>query len=424
MTVTAPCARDLRPAVHLTPPFGWMNDPHGLVHVEGTYHLFFQHVPGSLDWRQDCHWGHATSTDLLHWQIQPIALFPDADEVGIWSGCAVDPGDGELPRLFYTAVSEAELDFGRVRVARPDSGDLMSWSKGEVVARHQPGDTVFRDPMIIRESDGWRMLVGQGGAGEVAGVSTFTSPDLEQWTYDGLLASRAASEVPFTGVAFECPQLVRRTDRMDADVLLVSVWKDGTTYHVAGNAGSYANGRFEQAAWQQLTIGPGGHYAASHFADADGRPCLFFWLRGVTEPGEWTGAISVPYVVFTDAGRIVLSPHPAVAGARTAPRGDQPATALDIEWSPRGAGSLRLIGSDDDVRADLLLADGTLAITVPDAEPVIVEHRGATLRVIADAQVLEVVADGGLVGLPLRAGAGGLRPVADDPSHLAWWHLS
>lgn len=422
MTMTALSRTGLRPALHLTPPSGWMNDPHGLFHADGTYHLFFQHVPGSLDWRQDCHWGHATSTDLLHWEIQPIALFPDEEEVGIWSGCAVVPADGQ-PRLFYTSVVDGELDYGRVRLAHPDT-DLMSWSKGDVVARHNPGDAVFRDPMIIRESAGWRMFVGQGDDSEVAGIATFTSTDLETWAYDGLLATRPASAVPFTGVAWECPQLVRRTDGVAADLLLVSVWKDGVTYHVAGSAGSYADGRFEQGEWQQLTAGPGGHYAASHFTDVDGRPCLFFWIRGIAEPGAWTGAISVPYVVSTEGNRIVLTPHPHVAAARTAPDGDEPATALDLEWSPRGSGHLSLLGTDGMARVDLTLDAGELTVSVPGVDPVSVAHHQSTVRVIADAQVLEVIAEGGLVGLPLRDVDGGLVPRADDPSRLAWWHLS
>ncbi len=79
---------ELRPRVHLTPATGWLNDPHGMYVLDGTYHLFFQHVPDSLEWRTDIHWGHATSTDLLHWQMEPIALAPGDGDDGCWSGCA------------------------------------------------------------------------------------------------------------------------------------------------------------------------------------------------------------------------------------------------------------------------------------------------------------------------------------------------
>ena len=76
-----------RPQIHFSPMAHWMNDPNGLVYDKGNYHLFFQYYPGSTVWGP-MHWGHAVSKDLVHWEEQPVALYPDS--LGyIFSGSAV-----------------------------------------------------------------------------------------------------------------------------------------------------------------------------------------------------------------------------------------------------------------------------------------------------------------------------------------------
>ena len=80
-----------RPEFHFTPTKGWINDPYGLVFHGGVYHLFFQYVPDSVTWASNCHWGHATSRDLVSWVEQDPAIAPGEDDDGIWSGSlAVD----------------------------------------------------------------------------------------------------------------------------------------------------------------------------------------------------------------------------------------------------------------------------------------------------------------------------------------------
>ena len=61
-----------RPAFHVSPYVGWMNDPNGFSYYQGEYHLFYQYYPYDTHWNS-MHWGHVVSKDLLHWEYLPAA---------------------------------------------------------------------------------------------------------------------------------------------------------------------------------------------------------------------------------------------------------------------------------------------------------------------------------------------------------------
>ena len=97
----------MRPQVHFTTKNGWINDPNGLIYLNGTYHLFYQYNPAEACWG-NMHWGHATSHDLVHWNEEKTALFPD-ERGAMFSGSAIldeknllgKETDGQKAALLY-----------------------------------------------------------------------------------------------------------------------------------------------------------------------------------------------------------------------------------------------------------------------------------------------------------------------------------
>jgi beta-fructofuranosidase len=185
------------------------NDPHGIVYADGRYHLFFQYNPVGTVWFAACHWGRASSADLVTWQEHGIALAPGEGEVGCWSGSVVF--DGDVPTILYTRITSDDWGRGQVALAR-GSADLAAWRSDASVIDGPPAglDTIaFRDPYVSRADDGWRMIVGAELPGGIAAALQYRSDDLAGWRFDGVLAQRSTTETAgaWTGRLWECPQL-------------------------------------------------------------------------------------------------------------------------------------------------------------------------------------------------------------------------
>lgn len=430
MSDVHPSGDTTRPSLHLTADSGWINDPLGLTYRDGQYHLFFQYVPDQVEWRPDCHWGHATSDDLLHWTEHEVALAPGEGDDGCWSGSIVTPSEGE-PALFYTTVSLDDAQIGRVRVAHPRAADWNAWAKGEVLAALPEGvDAVaYRDPFVFHDGDRWRMLMGAGLADGTATALVHSSRDLRTWTFDGELAGRHTGESDplWTGRVWECPQLFPMGDKW---VLTVSVWEPLVLHYEAYAVGSYADGRFTPEHWGRLTYGPS-YYAGSTFTDAEGRRGLIYWLRGVADEGRrWTGANSIPHLLTPAGGVVAAEPHPNLVALREPGMdllaGDAVAIAAtaDIDWQvPPGSDGAALVIAAESGEEVLSLreAGGSLQACTPDGEWAM-PLDGGSVRVVLDGPVAEVFASSGCMALPLRS-AGGLVVTVTSGCHATAYGL-
>ncbi|NP_001284386.1 acid beta-fructofuranosidase-like [Cucumis melo] len=156
-----------RTAFHFQPEENWMNDPNGPLYYNGWYHFFYQYNPRAAVWGNIV-WGHAVSTDLIHWFHLPLALVPDQwyDINGVWTGSATILPDGQI-MMFYTGSTKEHVQVQNLAYPANLSDPLLiNWVKfsGNPVLVPPPGIDFrdFRDPTTAwSTSEGkWRIAIG------------------------------------------------------------------------------------------------------------------------------------------------------------------------------------------------------------------------------------------------------------------------
>lgn len=286
-----------RPQYHITPAENWLNDPNGLVYYKGRYHVFYQYNPNTKFPGDDKWWAHVSSTDLVNWEEEPVALCPD--EFGsMWSGSAVvDHGntsglfdrDGSGLVAFYTCTSDKDqqqcmaysLDDGKTWI-KYNGGKPIITVDDDPLRHHD-----FRDPKVFwhSESGRWMMIVGGGP------LRFFSSDNLREWRCEGAIPE----------LHTECPDLYR-----------MKVAETGEYKWVLSRAAVwYMVGDFRKVDGLWRFVPESGNrkynfgqdiYAGQTFSDTGDRRILIEWMVDagytwdigrVTDP--WNGALSLPY---------------------------------------------------------------------------------------------------------------------------------
>ncbi|WP_193213465.1 glycoside hydrolase family 32 protein [Luteolibacter marinus] len=262
-----------RPQYHFTSRRGWLNDPNGLVYQDGTWHLFYQHNPYNHGW-DNMHWGHATSTDLLHWKENPDALFPDAEGF-MYSGSGIVvpkdkttlkvEGDSALV-LAYTAAGGHSyvpgVKFTQALAISNDGGKTFQKFEGNPVVPHHVHEN--RDPKVFWHEPTSHWVMALYHDGNEYGI--YTSPDLVKWT--------RTSTYQIPGDA-ECPDLFELP--VDGD-------PKNTRWVAWGANGKYLLGDFDGREFKPdgapLRHYFGNTYAGQTYDNApDGRRVHFGWMR-------------------------------------------------------------------------------------------------------------------------------------------------
>jgi fructan beta-fructosidase len=199
-----------RPVYHFTPAKNWTNDPNGLILLNGVYHLYNQQNPFANHWGH-MSWGHATSTDLVHWKHLPIAMPETIDKDTTWrySGCAVwDKNNtsgfcktGGCIVAIYTADQPNLKKESQFIAYSNDNGLTYTNYKNNPVIDLQKRD--FRDPNVTwnEQTKKWVMVVSLPTDHK---LRFYASSNLKDWD---LLSEFGPAG--YTSAAWECPSLMQ-----------------------------------------------------------------------------------------------------------------------------------------------------------------------------------------------------------------------
>lgn len=194
-----------RPVYHHTPAYGWMNDPNGMFYKDGVYHLYFQWNPYGSVWG-NLHWGHSTSTDLMHWKFEGCAIVPDAWGAIFSGSCVVDHnntagfGKGAVVAFYTSAKATPWGDVQSQSMAYSlDNGKTFTKYEGNPILTSSEKD--FRDPKVFWYAPGkhWVMMLAVGQHMEI-----YSSVNLKEWKKESEFGAMQGAH----GGVWECPDLV------------------------------------------------------------------------------------------------------------------------------------------------------------------------------------------------------------------------
>ena len=288
-----------RPVFHHTPKYGWMNDPNGMFYKDGVWHLYYQFNPYGSMWG-NMHWAHSTSTDLVNWEHQPVAIAPDQWGT-IFSGSAVvdvnnTSGFGENAVVaMYTSAGITQ----KQSIAYSLDGGLTftKYDGNPVVTAPQE----CRDPKVFwnEEAGCWNCVLVSPLEYE---AWFYTSKDLKNWTKESEFGGHGV-----TSAIWECPDIVKLTDPetgVSKWVLLININPGGPA---GGSATQYFVGEFDGKTFvcdsapevvNWLDYGKD-HYATVTWNHApEGRTVAMAWMS------NWQYANQLPTRQFRSANSV------------------------------------------------------------------------------------------------------------------------
>ncbi len=232
---------------HFSQRRGWNNDVNGLYYRNGVWHLFWQHNPVGIYW-QNMHWGHATSTDLVHWQEHDMALFQNGVEDMMYSGTGfvdknnssgVDPSGRGADFLAFTSTGRGEclaysIDNGKTWKEVDNNPVVKHKGRDPKVFWHEPTQkwvmVVYDEAPTHLKPEGKppfrRQNLERHSNREGINFAVYSSADLKNWKLESNFT------MPDRSTVYECPDLIELPIEGEPDKTKWVIFGVMNFYHV------------------------------------------------------------------------------------------------------------------------------------------------------------------------------------------------
>lgn len=319
-----------RPVYHHTPAYGWMNDPNGMFYKDGVYHLYFQHNPYGSTWG-NMTWGHSTTTDLVNWNYEGLAIKPDAWGA-VFSGSAVVDYDNtagfgkNAVVAFYTSAKSSpwgDTQSQSMAYSLDNGKTFVKYAYNPVVTSSKRD---FRDPKVFwyAPDKHWVMILAGGQEMDI-----YSSKNLKDWKYESSFGAKQGAH----GGVWECPDLVELPVEGAKEKKWVLICNINPGGPFGGNAAQYFVGTFDgkkfvnesptQTKWMDWGKD---HYATVTFSNAPGGRCIALgWMSNwqyqtVLPTLQYRGSntIARDLTLYRQDGELLLrcTPSPEIEKAR------------------------------------------------------------------------------------------------------------
>lgn len=321
---------------------GRPGDPNGAFFIDGLYHLMYLYKNSKTN---AFHWGHMTSTDMLHWRHLPDAIFSDEGDEGCYSGGGFVDEDKTAYITFWKFPSKDKSgDNGGIAIAysKPPyekwerikpiaiNGSPEKWGTMDIEVEGNIEHLACADPSNIWKKDGYYYMqtgnlcvLDAYGRNEDSDphyqgdwTDLFRSKDMKNWEYVHrfYINPKTNADWPDKTEDDMCPSFLPLYDAKengkftDKYLQLFIAHNRGCQYYI----GTLEGETFIPETHGRMSWNDDSYFAPEALVDDKNRHVMWVWMRDdLKESFEkygWSGVFSFPRALWLEDGVLKMAP--------------------------------------------------------------------------------------------------------------------